>query len=79
MSKQVNPYVWPNGAPDVLGVRLTYEQFLDLMTDAWLAAGKYEQEPHPMFRKALFYNMDKFLAAASPSKEANLDKGGSHE
>lgn len=56
-------YEFPNGAPNVLSIKLTYEQFLNLMTDAWLEAGKHEAEPDYMFRRAFFYNLDKLMAA----------------
>lgn len=63
----MNKYTFEGGAPDVLGKKLTYGEFLDLMTDAYLEACKYEQEPTAMFRRAFFYNLDKIMAKEGDS------------
>lgn len=55
MSKQIFPK-----PPDVLGNVTTYEEFIDILTDAWLEAESTEGViPDPRFRRGLFYLLDK--------------------
>ena len=60
-------YTFENGAPDILDVKMTYGEFAELVADAWIIALEYEEEPHPMFRKALFYSLDKLVATNKPN------------
>lgn len=60
-SRMSDKHTFSDGPPDVLNIKLSYKEFLDLMTDAYLVACNYEQEPTTMFRRAFFYNLDKLM------------------
>ena len=64
----MDKYTFPNGAPDVLDVKLTYYEFLDIFSDAWLEAEQLEGTPKSDFRHALSYLMDKKVAALKGTK-----------
>lgn len=59
----MSKYVFPDGPADILNKYMSYEDFIDALTDAWLTAEKYEGPQPEMFRRALFYSLDKIVEA----------------